>query len=186
MDGFFRNLPRLQTPRLLLRPLEEGDAEDLFAYASDPAVTEYLQWPRHQSLATTRAFLGRMMRAAAEDRPHPWALVLPETGRMIGTCGFNNLRPAELAAEIGFVLAADLWGRGLMTEAVRTVIAESFARTDLAAIEALCDPANTASARVLTKVGMTRRRSIPRQPLGVGPIRTMWMYIIDRPGPASH
>lgn len=53
----FKNLPALETDRLILRKMSPGDAEDVFAYASDPEVSRYALWDTHRSIEDSRAFL---------------------------------------------------------------------------------------------------------------------------------
>src|SRR5579875_4210643 len=57
LAGIFSNLATVETPRLLLRPMSLDDAEDMFAYASDPQVVRFTSWNVHQSIDDTRAFL---------------------------------------------------------------------------------------------------------------------------------
>jgi len=152
--GFFRNLPVLETERLILRPLTLGDVEDVYAYASDPEVARYTTWEAHRSVDDSRAFVEAQVKAYEEDQIAPWAMVLRETGRVIGTTGFVAWAPQHARAELGYAMGRSYWGRGLMTEAVRAVVACGFTQMELNRIEARCIPENRASARVMEKVGM--------------------------------
>lgn len=185
MDGFFRDMPTLTTPRLILRPPAEGDAEDMYAYACDPQVVQWMDWSAHTGLADSLSVLRGMIRAARQDRPSPWALVDRADRRMIGTCGFNNWRPAERAGEVGYVLARPYWGRGLMTEALTAVVGCAWRRSAVHTIEALCRPGNRASAAVLVKAGFARVRSVRVEPLGRRSSRRLELWIVRREGPAG-
>ncbi|GAB6876810.1 GNAT family N-acetyltransferase [Thermaerobacter litoralis] len=153
-EGFFRNLPVLETPRLILRPLTLDDVDDVYAYASDPEVARYTTWEAHRSLEDSRTFVEAVVRAYRDDRNAPWAMVLRETGRVIGTVDFVAWAPQHARAELGYAMGRAYWGRGLMTEAVRTLIDYGFSRMGLNRIEARCIPENRASARVMEKAGM--------------------------------
>ncbi|ADU51838.1 GCN5-related N-acetyltransferase [Thermaerobacter marianensis DSM 12885] len=152
--GFFRNLPVLETARLVLRPLTLDDVDDVYRYASDPEVARYTTWEAHRSLEDSRAFVEAQVQAYEEDQIAPWAMVLREAGRVIGTTGFVAWAPRHARAELGYAMGRSYWGRGLMTEAVRAVVAYGFTRMGLNRIEARCIPENRASARVMEKAGM--------------------------------
>ena len=68
----------LETQRLWLRPWQESDAEDLYAYASDPAVGPAAGWPPHTSVDNSRDIIKNVLSA-----PQTYAVVLKETGEAI-------------------------------------------------------------------------------------------------------
>src|SRR3954447_11839091 len=84
---FFRDLPTIRTPRLILRKLSLDDAVDMFAYARDPAMTRYTTWSAHQSIGDSRAFLAEVVNKYEHGEPADFGMVLASTGRLIGTCG---------------------------------------------------------------------------------------------------
>lgn len=152
----FRDLPTLQTSRLTLRPMRPADAEAMHVYASDPEVARHMLWEPHESLRDSENFLRFVRERYARGDPAGWGLEERETGRFIGTCGMQDWRPEHSRAELGYVLAREHWGRGLMTEAVAAVVDFGFDRIGFNRLEARCLDGNAASARVLEKVGMTR------------------------------
>ena len=144
---------RLVTPRLVLRPVAVADLEPLKAIWSDPAVM---------------AHMGRGTRDAAESmqrfeeliehqRRHgfgKWAAVEQASGELIGYCGVE-LYGNGSDVELGFSLARSAWGRGYATEAARAWLDHAFDALGFARVLALVKPENTASIRVLEKIGMT-------------------------------
>lgn len=154
MRTVFTSLPTLETERLFLRPLTLGDEDDVFAYASDPEVARLVSWETHPDRNASRAFLEWVLNRYLSGREAPWAMATRVTGRVIGTCGFVHWDVPNGFAEIGYAMARKHWGKGIMTEAVRRVIDFGFQSMDLARIEAVCLMDNTASARVMEKVGM--------------------------------
>ena len=58
-DRLFSHLPVLETDRLILRPVCPEDADDFFAFASDPLVTRYITWTTHRSREETSQFIVR-------------------------------------------------------------------------------------------------------------------------------
>ena len=113
---------RIETDRLTLRPWRETDLEDLYAYASVDGVGEMAGWVHHKSMEESRTILNSFIK-----HKKTLAIVLKETGRVIGSLGLEELEPdpvegEKYGREIGYVLARDHWGRGLMPEAVQAVI----------------------------------------------------------------
>ena len=68
-----------ETKRLILRPWEESDAEDLFEYAKDPRVGPIAGWPAHTSVENSREIIRTVLSA-----DETYAVVLKETGKPIG------------------------------------------------------------------------------------------------------
>ena len=83
-------------------------------------------------------------------------------------------------AELGYVLAQEYWGTGLMPEAVRRVIRFCFERIDLNRVEARCIAKNRASARVMEKAGMSYEGTLRRREYIKGAYKDMRMYSILR------
>ena len=80
-----------------------------------------------------------------------------EGGGLIGFCGLQPL-PETDDIEIGWWLARAWWGCGLATEAARAALRDAFARIGLARVVAIAQPANTASIRIMQKLGMRFER----------------------------
>jgi ribosomal-protein-alanine N-acetyltransferase len=142
---------RVETKRLVLRIPAMSDAEAIFSrYASDPEVTKYLSWPRHQSLEDTHAFL-QFSESEWSRWPAGAYLVESRTDqRLLGSTGMGF--ESMSVAVTGYVLAKDSWGRGYATEAPMAVINIAQALNVLH-LYALCHPDQAASIRVLDKCG---------------------------------
>lgn len=154
LQGRAGDSPVIHTQRLLLRPLVMRDARDFFTYARDPRVAEYVLWDPHTSLGQTRSILRNLMASSKQETLHTKAMVLKESGRMVGTLGLVARDWENQAAEVGFSLAADLWGQGLMTEALRAYLAYLFHQPGIHRVEAQHDVYNPASGVVMQKAGM--------------------------------
>ena len=151
----FSHMPELQTERLILRRILPTDAEDMFEYASDRAVPQYLLWNPHPDLAYTREYLLYLESRYAVGDFFDWAIVKKDGGKMIGTCGFTRFRYEDDCGEIGYVLNRTEWGQGYAAEAVRAVLRFGFDTVGLSRIEAKFMEGNAQSLRVTEKVGMT-------------------------------
>lgn len=175
----FADLPELETERLLLRKMRLDDAEAMFAYASDPGVTRYVLWETHGSIEESENFLRFANDGYETGDFGGWGLVLKASGAFVGTCGMEAV-PEHGRAELGYVLAREHWGRGLMPEAVRRVIRYCFEQLNLDRVEARCIAENSASARVMEKAGMSYEGTLRRREYIKGAYRDMKMYSILR------
>lgn len=149
-----------KTARLLLRPVAGGDAPAIFrSYAQDPEVTRYLVWAPHRTVADTEAYIGACL-ALSPYSARVYALVGRSDGLLAGC--FHLRRPVPHRIECGYVLARPLWGRGLMTEALRAVVVWALAEPGVFRIGAGCDADNPGSARVMEKAGLMREGLLKR------------------------
>ena len=118
-------------------------------------------WPAGRS----EQFVRRQI-ALFEERAYClWKMTLKGGGPVIGFCGLQPL-PETAEIEIGWWLARIYWGRGLATEAARVALHDGFERAGIDRIVAIAQPANTASIRIMQKLGMafertTESRGIP-------------------------
>jgi ribosomal-protein-alanine N-acetyltransferase len=139
---------------LVLRPLHVGDAERMFTYASDPDVTRFLPWEPATDIENVRPFLEDQVGRRERRESLGLAILLRDTSEMIGSTDLMDLKRTRGEAELGYLLARDYWGRGLMTEAARLTLEHGFGPLRLIRVRAYADAANQGSRRVLEKVGM--------------------------------
>ena len=144
----------MTTPRLVLRPFEPDDVDDLFEYAKDPDWAEYLpdSVPQPYTRRNAEEFIARQM-LASPDVQSSWAIVLDGTG--IGGVTLN-IDSRHETGEIHYALAKTHWGRGFMPEAAGAVVDWGFGRRGLVKISTQIDVANRQSRRVVEKLGMRR------------------------------
>ncbi len=152
----FSNIPTLHTERLTLRKMKVSDTDDMFEYASLAETTRYLTWRPHKSRDYTKEYLEYLGTRYATGDFFDWAVTLNEDGgKMIGTCGFTRFDLPNDSAEIGYVINPDYHGKGIAAEAAREVIRFGFEVLGLHRIEAKYMVGNTASRRVMEKLGMS-------------------------------
>jgi RimJ/RimL family protein N-acetyltransferase len=151
----------VETERLLLRRPHLDDATAVFErYASDPDVTRYLGWQRHESMADTSAFLA-FSDAEWERWPAgPYLVFSRRDGTLLGSSGLMFVAPDHAAT--GYVLAKEAWGHGYATETLHAVVGIA-SRVGVRRLHALCHPDHAASRRVLEKCGFGRRGTQPVQ-----------------------
>lgn len=141
----------LKTRRLLLRPFQESDAADLYEYAKDPRVGPIAGWPVHTSVENSREIIRTVFAA-----PNTFAVAERETGKVIGSAGFTGRSRVEFPApndELGYALSPAFWGRGLMPEACRALLAYGFEEMGLDTIWCTHYEENHRSRRVIEKCG---------------------------------
>jgi RimJ/RimL family protein N-acetyltransferase len=144
----------LATPHLDLRPFAETDAAAMHRIYSDPVVMRYVATGPAANLGVSQRLLRDY---TVHQRTHGfsfWGVVERSSGALIGDAGLYRTPAGEV--ELGYTLGAPWWGRGYATEAAEAWLDAAFGRLGIDAVIALAEPANTASLRVLEKVGMQR------------------------------
>jgi RimJ/RimL family protein N-acetyltransferase len=110
-------------------------------------------WRTHANQSTSERYLAYVIQRNGMGVEWSWAITLPDEDRCIGMV---SIIPDRHKAELGYVLAHDYWGRGIMTGVVVTMLRWCFERAGLSRVWATCAAANSASARVLEKSGLRR------------------------------
>jgi ribosomal-protein-alanine N-acetyltransferase len=155
MDPFWTP-PIIETDRLILRPVAEGDADAIFAACSNPNLTRFTLFETHQTRDDALAFVRDYAASNyAQMAPDPFAITLKgdTDPRMIGAVGCHWAPAAGPILELGYWVAEHLWGRGIAAEAARAVLRYVFATYPVERIQSRVIVGNPASARVLEKVG---------------------------------
>ncbi len=160
-----------QTARLLLRRAVPSDAPAIFArWAQDPEVTRYLVWRPHTAVEQSQSHVARSRTSWESGAEYLWLLADSATGNLLGELACH---PGEHGVNLGYLLARDAWGKGLMAEALAPVVEWWLAQPNIFRIWATCDISNTASARALEKSGFqlegTLRRSAQHPALSSEP-----------------
>ena len=151
----------IETERLVLRLPSVADAEAIFnSYAQDEEVTRYLMWRPHKNIQETEVFLASCVAAWEKDARFPYVLTTKESGVV---AGMIEIRLDGFKAEVGYVLSPQFWGKGMATEALRSLVKWALSQNSIYRIWGLCDVDNLASARVLKKAGMQREGLLRRQ-----------------------
>ena len=146
----------IESKRLVLRRFSLDDAEAMYRnWASDPEVTRFLTWPAHASVDITRAVLEDWVASYQKADYYQWAIVLKENGdEPIGSISAVGLRDDIYMVHIGYCLGRVWWRRGIMSEALRSVMDFFFDRVGANRIESRHDPNNPHSGMVMKKCGM--------------------------------
>jgi RimJ/RimL family protein N-acetyltransferase len=148
----------LRTARLVLRPYAIGDLDDVHDIQSRPEVARYLLVGARDRDQVRAALEERILATLpdGEGGSLSLAVVLPETGTVIGEVVLFLRSREHRQGEIGYVFHPDHGGRGYTTEAARAMLRLGFDEFGLHRIVGRIDARNAASARVLDRLGMRR------------------------------
>lgn len=158
-----------------LKNLNRDNLDDFYLWTSDPEITKYMTWEPYTNKSDALKFLIHV----AEK--HPWFKAICFENKIVGSI---TLTPGKgrhaCRAELGYMLARNYWGKGLMTAVVKQAIAQGFKDLKIHRIEALVDPQNIASQRVLEKAGMKREGLLKNYVIFKGAVRDRYIYAITR------
>lgn len=181
LRALFTPFPSLYTARLGLRQLRLDDLQDLYAYASDPEIDRFTPWTRYQSVADAQVDLNDYVLEYDRDGFGVWGIEHSVDRRLIGIINFSLPHRLHLRSELGYTIARPYWGQGLATEAVKAVVSFGFEQMQLNRIEALVQPGNLASVRVLEKAGLQYEGLLHHYQVWQGQPTDLWMYGAARP-----
>ncbi|MGP6140122.1 MULTISPECIES: GNAT family N-acetyltransferase [unclassified Jeotgalibaca] len=142
---------KIESERLILRPVTLEDAPDMFDYASDEETTRYV-FERHQTIKDTEETIGIFFLANPIGK---YAIELRSEGKMIGTIDIR-VDEANKKGEIGYALSRHYWGNGYMTEACGAILELAFEKLQLEKVYAMYDKDNPASGRLMRRLGMKK------------------------------
>ena len=143
----------METDIILLRHWQESDADALYEYASEPEVGERAGWPPHQSKEQSREIIRTVF-----NNPTTWAIVLKETGKVVGAMGYGPSCECSLPSRkgeptVGYWVGKPYWGMGICTEALRLMIEHIRRTTAIPSLISGHFTDNPASGRVMEKCG---------------------------------
>ncbi len=157
LEVSFNPFPLLHTERLVLRQLDDADAEQVLQLRSDQEAMEFLDKPVMKSILEANLLINKINNDAAANEGITWAIALKENpALLIGTIGLWKIIKEHYRAEIGYMLLPEYFRKGYMKEAILTVVAFGFKQIKLHSIEANMNPANAGSAAVLKSTGFIK------------------------------
>lgn len=164
-----KDLPRLETDRLVLRQRTRHDVPDMFAYVSLSEVCYPAAVPLIASLEDEYDYFDNHYRQNLEKQglPSGYGITIKGEDKVIGSCDFNH-RHDDDVFEIGYLLHPDYWGKGYMTEAVAALVEVAFSILNLHKVEIRCYDYNKGSSRVAEKLGFTLEGRIRNRKDGQG------------------
>ena len=143
----------IETERLFLREMMESDFDALYEVLADSDIMEH--YPYTFDEARVRNWISRNMERYQKDGFGLWAVVLKETGEMIGDCGITmqNIH-GQMLPEVGYHIRADRQRKGYATEAAAACIRYAFEKHNFPAVYSYMKHTNIPSQRTAMKNGM--------------------------------
>ena len=140
---------------LSVRPLEAGDAEELYALsdANRAYLAEFMPWAAGQTFADSRAHVDYSQRRQAANNGFDCAILRDD--RIVGCVGYHSVSWQHRSTSIGYWLAESEQGRGTMTLAARALVDHAFAVWDLNRVEIAAAVDNARSRAVARRLGFT-------------------------------
>lgn len=142
----------IETERLLIRPFRAGDVDAMAGVYGDPEVMEHVCLGVLDR-AGTAALLDQYRSAQSERGFSTWAVVEKASGAVVGDVGFGLHAPTG-EPELGYTLAAAVWGRGYGLEAARACVDAAFAHLPQRRLVAKVETGNERSLRLAERLGM--------------------------------
>jgi [ribosomal protein S5]-alanine N-acetyltransferase len=143
----------LTTERLFLRELQLDDAEEIFRLRSDKDVNDLINRPGAVTIDDATEFIRKIQALAVNREVIIWAITLIGDAKLIGTILYWHIEWADCRAEIGYELLPEYRGKGIMTEALESVIGFGFEELKFKEIVAELNERNGKSIRLLEKLG---------------------------------
>jgi ribosomal-protein-alanine N-acetyltransferase len=176
----FKDLPALETHRLILRKLGIGDAQEIYEYASDDETVKYVTWWAHSTIEDSIRYIKFVLEQYDTGECADWGIVLKQNQKLIGSCGFVRLDEKNCVGEVGYVLSRKYWGQGIMPEAVSALFKFGFEVLCLNRIEACHMLGNDRSGRVMEKCSMIYEGTLRDKMFVKGELKSVKLYSILR------
>ncbi|WP_026675462.1 GNAT family N-acetyltransferase [Alkalihalobacterium bogoriense] len=174
------DFPSLETERLHLRKITKEDATSMFTYLSDAEVMQYYGLAPFRSIEEVYDEIDWYDSLWKENKGIRWGITLKDEGKVIGSCGFHNKVNRHFRTEIGFELTKEKWQKGIAAEALKPILLYGFTEWELQRVEALIEPANIASQRLVEKIGFQQEGLLRSYEYVCGQFDDLFMYSLLR------
>jgi ribosomal-protein-alanine N-acetyltransferase len=152
----FSPFPNLETERLFLRRVDSNDIKEIFALRSNPETMKYIPRPLVKTDEDALEHIAMIDSKIDSNEGINWAITLKDNPKLIGVIGHYRIKPENYRAELGYMLLPEYHGQGIVSEAVKEAVKYGFQVMKLNSLEAIIDPDNYASAKVLEKNGFVK------------------------------
>lgn len=152
VSKFPQAFPRLETDRLILREISQDDRYGIFRNFSDRDVAKWFFEEPYTRIEQADEIIQAFKNEFEQGEGLTWAITLKGSNEFVGTCGYGEVEIGS-CGEIGFDLAKEHWGKGLMSEALGAIIDYGFDAFGLGEVEAHTYSTNSRAIRLLTNLG---------------------------------
>lgn len=168
--------PIIETKRLMLRQVTTEDAADMFAYLSDQDVVKPMGLDPFETIKDVWDEINWYTSIYEKGTGIRWGITLKDSGKVIGSCGFLNRHSKHFRAEVGYEVNKDYWGQGIASEALEAVVKYGYQHLQLERIEALIEPSNVSSQKLVEKIGFLREGLLRHYEFACGKFDDLYMY----------
>ena len=172
--------PEIVTERLLLRKPRTQDIEQVYRISTDVEVMEFYGMDPYKSMNQARDEVEWFLKIFNESEGIRWVITEKGNDECIGDVGYDKIVRKHRRAELGYKLAREHWQKGCMTEALSAVISHIYKTTDLNRLEAVVDPRNIGSTRLLEKIGFKKEGLLREYELESSGFVDLFMFSILR------
>jgi ribosomal-protein-alanine N-acetyltransferase len=157
LEIIFLPFPILKTQRLVLRQLSTNDADAILSLRSNDEVMKYIPRPYLKTKEDALELIAMFDDKIENGIGINWGIYfLEEPEKLIGIIGYYRMKPEHYRAEVGYMLFPKYNGKGIISEALQKVVEYGFKDMKLHSIEAVLDPENKGSEKVLLKNGFVK------------------------------
>lgn len=170
------NFPVLNCQRLQLSELTKRELDALFQLYSNQKLLHYTDNKVHRTLNDTRQFLSKVKQQFENQQAICWGLQYTDACSLIGTAQLYDINHKHHFASLGCLLMPEYQSKGLMTEAIQSIINHAFKYMRLHRIEAQIQTENQTSIRLFEKLGFEREGLVRENFLIAGVYESAYWY----------
>jgi ribosomal-protein-alanine N-acetyltransferase len=145
----FLPFKNLESQRLVLRRITAADVNEIFALRSNAEVMKFVPRPLCINLDEAMVLINTIDKKLETNEGINWAITLKGNDTLIGFIGHHEIKWQHFRSEIGYMLSPEFKGIGIITEAIKLIVEYGFNEMSMHSLEAIIDPENIGSARVL-------------------------------------
>jgi ribosomal-protein-alanine N-acetyltransferase len=169
------------TARLRLRAPRNEDIDPFFEVSRDEDVMRFYGMKPFKAREQAAEEIGWFNDLFTENKGLRWIITEQGSDEYIGDIGFHKYEEKHRRAEIGYKLAKAYWNRGFMSEVIEAALRHGFIEMNLNRVEALVDPRNPSSLRVLEKQGFKREGLLREYDIEYGiPVDLVMLSLLKR------
>jgi len=152
----FHPFKNLETERLLLRRVSIDDLNEILELRGNPETMKFIPRPLVKTEEDALNHFKMIDEKIEKNEGINWAITVKGNPKLIGIIGHYRIQPENHRCEIGYMILSQYNGQGIVTEAIKAVLEYGFEDMNMHSIEAVIDPDNIASERVLQKNGFVK------------------------------
>lgn len=178
-NSIFKQFPDIKTNNLLLRRMEHKDIQDVFQMRRDARMHEFTDTKADKTEEETRVYIDKMNKGVDENKWILWAIEEKLSKKVIGIISIWNINKEQKSAELGYGIIPDYQGKGLMKEALLSVVEYGFKVMNLKALEAYTEENNIKSLKLLESSKFVKVKKVDDQGFNSNRVFHMSVYRLE-------